>query len=94
MLDADHRGQVIDHVGLVQERIQQGLVGARAAHVLKAGVLGVTGTGNIAATAGQNPALSFTGILPIANGGIGLASAPSAAGQYLRASGAGKAERT
>ena len=54
-----------------------------------AGVLNVTGTGNIASSGGQNPQLSFTGILPVSNGGVGMSTAPSAAGQFLRSTGAG-----
>lgn len=52
------------------------------------GVLNVTGTGNIASSGGQNPQLSFTGILPVSNGGLGAAIAPTA-GQFLRGNGSG-----
>jgi hypothetical protein len=53
------------------------------------GVLGVTASGPLSATAGQNPVISLSGIVPIANGGTGISTGPTAAGQYLRSTGAG-----
>src|SRR5205085_1177373 len=37
------------------------------------------------ATTGQNPAISLSGVVPIANGGTGLNAGPASATQFLRA---------
>src|SRR5712691_4591016 len=52
------------------------------------GVLSVAASSPLSVTAGQNPIFSL-GTVPIANGGTGMTNGPSAAGQYLRSSGAG-----
>jgi len=53
------------------------------------GVLSVGASSPLASSGGANPSISLSGIVPIANGGTGIATAPSAAAQYLRSSGVG-----
>ena len=53
------------------------------------GVLSVGASGLLASSGGANPSISLTGIVPIANGGTGIVTAPAGAGQFLRSSGAG-----
>ena len=43
-------------------------------------VASVTGSGNIASSGGANPNITFTGILPIANGGTNASATPTAGG--------------
>jgi hypothetical protein len=52
------------------------------------GLLGLTASAPLAATAGQTPALTL-GTVGIGNGGTGITTAPTSAGQYLRSSAAG-----
>src|SRR5438552_2059086 len=53
------------------------------------GVLSVGASSPLASSGGANPSISLSGIVPIANGGTGIVTAPSAAAQYLRSSGVG-----
>ena len=53
------------------------------------GVLSVGASSPLASSGGATPSISLTGIVPIANGGTGISTAPSTAAQYLRSSGAG-----
>jgi len=65
-------------------------IGISAQNVIaNTGVLSVAGTGVISSSGGQNPNISLAGTVPVANGGTGTASAPSAAGQFLRSTGIG-----
>ncbi len=57
--------------------------------VANTGVLGVSGGGVLSSTGGQNPTISLNGVVPIVNGGTGIFTAPTGAGQYLRSSGPG-----
>ena len=50
-------------------------------------VLTVGGSGVISSSGGQNPSISLTGVVPIANGGLGLSTGPATSGQYLRSAG-------
>jgi hypothetical protein len=52
------------------------------------GVLSVSASAPLTSTGGANPSINL-GIVPIANGGTGITTAPVSAGQYLRSSGAG-----
>jgi len=52
-------------------------------------VTAVTGTGNISSTGGLTPQISFTGVLPITNGGTATTSSPTLAGQLLGAHASG-----
>jgi len=53
------------------------------------GVLSVGASGSLASSGGQNPQISLSGIVPIANGGLGFAPSVFSSGQYLRSSGVG-----
>lgn len=65
-------------------------IGISAQNVISnTGVLSVGGAGVISSSGGQNPNISLAGTVPIANGGTGTTSAPTATGQFLRSTGIG-----
>jgi FtsZ-binding cell division protein ZapB len=53
------------------------------------GVLSVGASGPLASSGGQNPQITLTGIVSIANGGLGFAPGVLSSGQYIRSSGSG-----
>jgi hypothetical protein len=53
------------------------------------GVLSVGAGGPLASSGGQNPQITLTGIVSIANGGLGFAPGVLSSGQYIRSSGSG-----
>jgi hypothetical protein len=53
------------------------------------GVLSVGAGSPLASSGGQNPQITLTGIVSIANGGLGFAPGVLSAGQYIRSSGSG-----
>jgi hypothetical protein len=52
------------------------------------GVTNISVNAPLASTGGATPNISLSGIVPIANGGTGIGSGPTIAGQFLRSSGA------
>ncbi len=52
-------------------------------------VMNVTASAPLASSGGTAPAISLSGVVPIANGGTGTSTTPSAAGQFLRSTGSG-----
>lgn len=48
----------------------------------------VTASSPLSSTGGRTPQISLSGVVPIGNGGTGIASSPAGAGYYLRSSGA------
>lgn len=53
-----------------------------------AGVTSVSAIGPLSSSGGSSPAISLSGTVATGNGGTGITTAPSGAGQFLRSSGA------